>query len=78
MLFKGEAGKQDSAAGYTWLERAGEKGNSWSIVDLGNFYDAGAYGVPRDEKKAVYWKRKALGFGNEEARGWLIAHHMLE
>jgi hypothetical protein len=78
MLFKGQGGRQDSKTAMAWLERSGEKGNSWAIDDLGNFYDAGAYGIPRDEKKAAYWKRKALGFGNEEARGWLIAHHLLE
>jgi TPR repeat protein len=78
MLFKGQAGRPDSVAGYTWLERSGTKGNSWAIVDLGKFYDASAYGIPRDEKKAAFWKRKVLAFGNEEARGWLIAHHMLE
>ena len=38
----------------------------------------GARGLPRDVKKAAYWWRKALAFNDDEARGWLIAHHLLE
>ena len=78
MLYKGTAGKQDTAAGLAWLQRSGERGNAWAIRDLGHFYDAGAYGLPRDPNKTAYWMKKALAFNDEEARGWLIAHHMLE
>lgn len=78
MLLHGDGGKQDNAAGLAWLQRSGERGNAWAIRDLGHFYDAGAYGLPRDPNKTAYWKRKALAFNDEEARGWLIAHHMLE
>jgi TPR repeat protein len=78
MLFRGEGGKQDPAAARAWLERSGELGNAWAVRDLGNFYDAGTRGIPRDPAKAAYWKRKALAFDDQEARGWLIAHHRLE
>jgi TPR repeat protein/predicted Zn-dependent protease len=78
MLLHGDGGKQDTAAGLAWLQRAGERGNAWSIRDLAHFYDAGAYGLPRDPNKTAYWMRKALAFNDEEARGWLIAHRMLE
>ncbi|MGH7484864.1 MAG: tetratricopeptide repeat protein, partial [bacterium] len=77
-LFSGEGGKRDGAAAIAWLERSGERGNHWAIRDLGNFYDVGGRGLTRDLKKATYWKRKALGFNDEEARGWLISHHLLE
>ncbi|MFY9824005.1 MAG: tetratricopeptide repeat protein, partial [Thermoanaerobaculia bacterium] len=78
MLFSGEGGKKDATAALAWLERSGERGNAWAIRDLGHFYDEGARGLPRDEKKAAYWWRKALAFNDDEARGWLIAHHLLE
>jgi TPR repeat protein len=74
MLFRGEAGRTDKAEALLWLERAGEIGNAWAVGDLGRLYDEGWYDLPRDEKKAVYWKLKALAFGNQEARGWLTAH----
>lgn len=51
MLFHGDGGKQDTAAGLAWLQRAGERGNAWTIRDLAHFYDAGAYGLPRDPTK---------------------------
>jgi hypothetical protein len=78
MLLHGDAGKQDNAAGLAWLQRAGERGNAWTIRDLFHYYDAGAYGLPRDPNKTAYWARKALAFNDEESRGWLIAHRMLE
>jgi TPR repeat protein len=77
-LFRGDGGKLDPVAALTWLERAGELGNAWAVRDLGNFYDAGTRGIPRDLAKATYWKRKALAFDDEESRGWLIAHHLME
>jgi TPR repeat protein len=59
-------------------ERSGERGNAWAIRDLGRFYEEGARGLTRDLNKATDWKRKALAFDDQEARGWLIAHHLLE
>jgi TPR repeat protein len=78
MLFGGEGIVADPAAALAWLERAGERGNAWAVRDLGSLYDEGWHGVPRDETKAVYWKRKALAFDDQEARGWLIVHHLLD
>lgn len=78
MLFRGEGGKKDMATALAWLERSGERGNAWAMNDLGRLYDNGWYGLPRDEKKAEYWWRKAYAaFGSTEAKGWLIAHGML-
>lgn len=74
MLLNGTVGETDRATGLSWLERAGELGNAWAILDLGRTYDEGWWGLPRDERKADYWKRKALAFDDQEARGWLIAH----
>jgi uncharacterized protein len=74
MLLNGTVGETDHATGLSWLERAGEGGNAWAIHDLGRTYDEGWWGLPRDERKAAYWKRKALAFDDQEARGWLIAH----
>jgi TPR repeat protein len=78
MLVAGHGGRQDTASGLSWLMRSGELGNPWAIRDLFHYYDAGAYGLPRDPNKTAYWARKAQAFNDEETRGWLIAHHMLE
>ncbi len=76
MLFQGEASAPDPVTALAWLERSGESGNYWAVRDLGHLYDEGWHDIPRDEKRAAFWKRKALVFGDEEARGWLIAHHL--
>jgi TPR repeat protein len=78
MLFRGQGGTQDRAAALAWLERSGAAGNAWAIRDLGHLYDEGWHDIPRDESKAAFWKRKALAFDDQEARGWLLAHHLPE
>ncbi|HEV8580397.1 MAG TPA: tetratricopeptide repeat protein [Thermoanaerobaculia bacterium] len=77
-LFSGEGVEKDPTAALAWLERSGERGNYWAVRDLGHLYDEGWHGIPRDERKATYWKRKALAFNDDEARGWLAAHGLLE
>lgn len=77
-LFGGEGVEKDPVAALSWLERSGERGNYWAVRDLGHLYDEGWHGIPRDERKAEYWKRKALAFNDEEARGWLLARGLIE
>jgi len=74
-LMRGNGVPRDVAAGVQWLERSGEAGNYWAAGDLGHLYDEGWYGVPRDEDKAVKWKRLRARRGDEEARGWLRYHN---
>jgi TPR repeat protein/Tfp pilus assembly protein PilF len=78
MLFRGQGGTEDRAAALAWLERSGAAGNAWAVRDLGHLYDEGWHDIPRDESKAAFWKRKALAFDDQEARGWLLAHHLPE
>jgi TPR repeat protein/Flp pilus assembly protein TadD len=78
MLFRGEGVTADPPEALAWLERSGEKGNAWAVRDLGHLYDEGWHDIPRDEAKAAYWKRKALAFDDQEARGWLLAHGLTE
>ncbi len=71
-LIEGELTTRDLETGMAWLLRAAEAGNRWAIYDLGNLYDEGWYGLPRDEAKALHWKRKLAIRGEYEARGWLL------
>lgn len=73
-LMEGDRVNQDVQAGLTWLRRAGEAGNWWAITDLGNLYDEGWHGIPRDEKEAASWKRRLANLGDAEAAGWLLYH----
>jgi len=71
-LASGEIVAADVPKGVEWLTRAGDKGNYWAIASLGNLYDQGWFGLPRDEAKAAPWKRLAAKRGDKEARGWLL------
>ncbi len=78
-LFDGEGVEKDPVAALTWLERSGERGNYWAVRDLGHLYDEGWHGIPRDERKAEFWKRQAVAaFNDPEARGWLLARGLIE
>lgn len=44
--------------GVRWLSMAAEKGLKDSARLLHQLYERGAYGVQRDEKKALFWKNK--------------------
>ncbi len=75
MLFRGEAGTVDKAEALAWLERSAGRGNAWAVLDLAHLYDEGWYEMPRDERKAAAWMRKAaVAFGSTDALGWLRSH----
>jgi len=73
-LMNGQEVDRDLDAGLRWLRRAGEAGNWWAIADLGNLYDEGWYGLPRDPEEAAKWKKRLADLGDAEATGWLIYH----
>lgn len=43
--------------GVKWFTKAAEAGRKESQLILSQLYERGAYGVPRDSKKAAYWKK---------------------
>lgn len=73
-LMDGKRVDQDLKAGLAWLRKAGEAGNWWAIADLGNLYDEGWYGLPRDPEEAAVWKKRLADLGDPAATGWLIYH----
>jgi TPR repeat protein len=73
-LIRGEQIERDLEQGLAWLTRSAEAGNRWAIGTLGRFWDTGSYGLRRDPAEAARWKRKLAALGDEEARGWLLAH----
>ncbi len=70
-LMEGKRVAKDVEAGLDWLRRATEAGNWWAVADMGDLYDEGWNGIPRDREKAASWKRRLAALGDPEATGWL-------
>src|ERR1041385_4544101 len=58
------------------FERAITLGDSRGNIAIGNLYQTGAYGLPKDEKKAISWYKRAADDGDpdgQNALAWLYA-----
>lgn len=71
-LMAGKGVGQDTRTGLAWLRRAAEAGNWWAVGDLGNLYDEGWHGIPRDPNEAARWKQRLAELGDAGAKGWLL------
>jgi uncharacterized protein len=58
--------RNDYAAAYKLLQPLAEKGSATAQSLLGQMYSNGT-GVPKDDRKAVYWWRKAAERGEKSA-----------
>ena len=70
-LMEGKGVARDVEAGLGWLRRAAEAGNWWAVADMGDLYDEGWNGIPRNQEKAASWKRRLAALGDAGATGWL-------
>jgi hypothetical protein len=57
---------QDDAEALRWYRAGVDRGDAWSMTNLGFMYEAGK-GVPKDEGEAVIWYRKGAERGNAAA-----------
>src|SRR5262245_32324777 len=57
---------QDDAEAVRWYRAGAERGDAWSMTNLGFMYATGK-GVPKDEAEAVAWYRKGAERGNAVA-----------
>ncbi|HVS62411.1 MAG TPA: hypothetical protein VMT85_02790 [Thermoanaerobaculia bacterium] len=73
-LMSGERLEPDLEAGIGWLTRAAERGHWQAIGELARLYAEGRPGIARRPELATRWKRRRAELGDDEARGWLLAH----
>ena len=51
--------------------KAAEDGDTYGMINLGQMYEHGWCGLPKDEAQAVNWYRKAADEGDEDAKAHL-------
>ncbi|MGD8938504.1 MAG: hypothetical protein PVJ72_03940 [Gammaproteobacteria bacterium] len=57
----------DAKTGLYWLKQSAAGGNAYAEDTIGSAYAKGQ-GIPRDEKQAEHWWRKAIQDGDRDAR----------
>ena len=67
MLWNGEGTEKDSDEAFELFKQSAEGGYSRGIMMLGYCYNNGI-GTDKDSDKVIYWYRKALNNGTEEAK----------
>ena len=56
----------------TWYRKAADAGNVSAMDRLGEAYETGQGGLPKDAAQAANWYRKAAQLGNSEAKAALV------
>ena len=69
--------KSDPPAGLEKLTELAESGSTLAMGYLGNKYQRGRHGVPKDNDLCEYWLRRAATEGSIEG-GYILAWHLVE